>query len=330
MFPLTDSSGRVVGFSGRVFPPDAPPEAGGKYVNSPQTALYDKSRLLYGFDRAKVAIRREDRAVLVEGQLDLLLSHQAGVTNAVAVSGTALTTHHLEALGRLTRNVVMAFDGDTAGIAATAQKIGLALKTKLEVRIARLPAGQDPADLIVADPTEWPRRVAGALHVIDFLLEAVAARVSGERELAHALKREVYPYVARLRERIDQAHFIGKIAALTHLSEEVIRADIAELSARAPQLAPVAPVVEKVLAKSRLALIEERLAGLELLAEDAAHDAEIAELKRERELEQVREERVQLMRELAQAQKSGDEAGLRGLLERIQAISQKINTIKNN
>lgn len=332
MFPLADSSGRVVGFSGRVFPPDAPPEAGGKYVNSPQTPLYDKSRLLYGFDRAKVAIRREDRAVLVEGQLDLLLSHQAGVTNAVAVSGTALTAHHLEALGRLTRNLVMAFDGDAAGIAAAARGIGLALEAGLEVRIARLPAGQDPADLIVADPTEWPRRVAGALHVIDFLLESVSERVRGERELAHALKREVYPYVARLRERIDQAHFIGKIAALTHLREEVIRADVAELAVRGNEggSATLASKSPAVAAKSRLERIAERLAGLELLAGDPAHDAEIAELRREQELERVREERLGLMKELAQAQARGDEATMKNLLERVQAISQKINTIKNN
>ncbi len=330
MFPLFDSSGRVIGFSGRVFPPEASAEAGGKYINSPQTAVYDKGRFLYGLDRAKVAIRRADQVVLVEGQFDLLLSHQAGVTNAVAVSGTALTEHHLATLGRLAKNVVMAFDGDKAGIAAASRGVGLALAAGLEVKIARLPLGVDPADLIRAEPGEWPRRVAGALNVIDFLLAVIGERGLDDRGLAHAIKAEVYPYVSQLRERIDQAHFISRIAELTGLDESVIRADIADLLNR-PALGPAPAKPLSLPAKSRRGLIEERLAGLEALAAAGTDESgEMAELRHERERELWREERAELMRELARVQRSGDEPAIRSCLERIQAISQKINNRANN
>ena len=169
MFPLRDSSGRVVGFSGRIYPPDQA-DQGGKYINSPETAVYQKSRVLYGFDRAKLAIRQADQAILVEGQFDLLLSHQAGLPNTVAVSGTALTEKHLEQIARLTKKVVMAFDGDRAGLAAADRAVRLALDLGLEVLAARLPGGQDPADLIRAAPADWRERVARAPPALYFFL----------------------------------------------------------------------------------------------------------------------------------------------------------------
>ncbi|MEK7093559.1 MAG: DNA primase, partial [Patescibacteria group bacterium] len=117
MFPIADSAGRVVGFSGRIFGEKASPEAP-KYLNSPETPLFHKSRILYGLDRAKLAIRKHNFAVLVEGQMDLLSSHQAGWSNTVAVSGTAFTTEHAQIIKRLSDNLVLALDADEAGIKA--------------------------------------------------------------------------------------------------------------------------------------------------------------------------------------------------------------------
>lgn len=256
MFPLRDGAGRTVGFSGRIFPHD---DKQAKYVNSPQTKLYDKSQILYGYDVAKLAIRQADQAVLVEGQLDLLMSHQAGVAHTVAVSGTALTDKHLELVRRLTKNVVMAFDGDKAGIQASRRAVELCLQLDLEAKIAALPAGVDPAELVLTDPVKWQEAVRQAKHVIDFYLDLIRARDLRGRELAHAVRREVYPLVARLQQRIDQAHFIAEIGALTGLSEEVIRADVRDLAA---QVVPAKHTPNIATTSSRQDKIEEKLLGL--------------------------------------------------------------------
>lgn len=327
MFPLLDSSGRVVGFSGRIFPPEAEknPTSGGKYVNSPQTALYDKGRLLYGLDKAKVEIRRHDSVVLVEGQFDLIMSHQAGVANAVAVSGTALTHEHLNLLGRLTRNLIMAFDGDAAGVAAAGRAIGLALDLGLEVKVAELPSGVDPADLILSAPEKWQKGVAEARHIIDFLLDSLGKKIGDRRELAHAIKKEVYGYVSRLRERIDRAHFISKIAEVTGLNEAVVQTEIDEMMNAAKQMSPSPPPVAKLAARSRLELIEERLAQPEFLAE-----GEAKELAREREIEILLKQRFEATKQLISAEQDKNEAAKQESLKLILNLSQKINNLKNN
>jgi DNA primase len=314
MFPLSDSSGRVVGFSGRIFPPEAEksPTAGGKYVNSPQTALYDKGRLLYGLDKAKVEIRRADAVVLVEGQFDLIMSHQAGVANVVAVSGTALTREHLELLGRLTHNLVMAFDGDAAGVAAASRAIGMALDLGLEVKVAELPTGVDPADFILADPSLWQQKVVSAKHIIDFLLGVLEKKISNRRELAHAIKKEVYTYVSRLRERIDRAHFISNIADLTGLNETVIQTEVDEMMAVAKS--PIARVEPpKTVPRPRLDLIEERLAKSEFLEPE-----EIKALEKQREIEILSKQRVELMNDL------NDDN-----LKKVNELSRRIDNLKN-
>ena len=260
IFPLFDSAGRVVGFSGRVF--GEAPENVGKYVNSPETAVYHKSKLLYGLHRAKLPIRQNDAAVLVEGQLDLILSHQSGVGQAVAVSGTALTEEHLLALSRLTKNLIFAFDSDGAGWRAAARAIEMALALGLEVRVALLPTGEDPASVCRREPAVWQKAVGEAKHVIDFLLAVVSARESDRRRRAHAIKAEVYPYVARLTERIDQAHFIGKISALTGLPEEVIRADLNAIPPPRRDGAPTPPMADVGVAPTRADRLLDRLAGL--------------------------------------------------------------------
>jgi len=149
MFPITDVSGRVVGFSGRIFGTEN--EKTAKYVNSPETELYNKSKILYGFDKAKLAIRKKGFCILVEGQMDLLMSHQAGLQNTVAVSGTALTEEHLKIINRLTDSLVIAFDSDDAGIDASRRGVDTALSIGMDVKIVALPKGLDPADLILKE-----------------------------------------------------------------------------------------------------------------------------------------------------------------------------------
>lgn len=220
MFPLGDISGRTIGFSGRIVVPTEREEA--KYINSPQTALYDKSRVLYGYDKAKAEIRAKDRCVLVEGQMDLVSSYQAGVLDTVAVSGTALTAYHLGLIKRLTDNLIMAFDGDTAGISAARRGINIALGLGMEVKIALLPDGLDPADLVVQDPANWQKAIAEATNVIDFYLAALARKNYDSRTLNKKISEEVLPYVARLPNVIDQAKFVSIIASFVGTREEPV------------------------------------------------------------------------------------------------------------
>ncbi|MBI2097634.1 MAG: DNA primase [Candidatus Vogelbacteria bacterium] len=222
MFPLTDTAGRVVGFSGRIFGADDDDKSA-KYLNSPDTLLYNKSKILYLYDRARLALRTANRCVLVEGQIDAVLSHQAGFAETVAVSGTALTHDHLALIKRLTNNLIMAFDADLAGINAGQRAIGLALGAGFEVKIAVLPAERDPADLICENPAAWRQAVDAAVHVIDFLLTVLERQSPERRALAHAIELEVYPFIARLANPLDQALFINQIATRLGLPETVVR-----------------------------------------------------------------------------------------------------------
>ena len=157
MFPIADGAGRTIGFSGRIYEKDLPknesPEnAGGKYINTPNTLLFDKSRVLYLWDRAKNEIRQSDACILVEGQMDALMSHQAGIRNVVATSGTALGQGHLNLIRRLTSKLFLAFDADAAGELATKRGVDLVLSSGFDVHIMEVPGGKDPADAIRANP----------------------------------------------------------------------------------------------------------------------------------------------------------------------------------
>src|SRR5580698_5887155 len=171
MFPIADSAGRVIGFSGRIFGENASPEAP-KYLNSPETPLFHKSRILYGFDKAKLSMRKLGCAVLVEGQMDLLASHQAGWGNTVAVSGTAFTPEHAQLIRRMTDNLVIALDADEAGMKAAGRAARAALQGGLNVKVARLPAGSDPADLILKEGADkWKAAIKESKDIITFLLD---------------------------------------------------------------------------------------------------------------------------------------------------------------
>lgn len=227
MFPIFDAQGRVVAFSGRIYPENEKDMA--KYVNSPETPLYNKSRILYGYDKAKVSIMREDACVLVEGQVDLVMAHQAGTANTVAVSGTALTAEHLGLIKRFTDSLIMSFDGDSAGLAAAKRGVMTALALGMDVKIARLPDGQDPADVIAKDPQAWEQALAGATHIIPFYLDYLVRRNLPSRELIKEVSKEVLPFVAEIANRIDQEQFIKDIARALGVTEESVREELAKV-----------------------------------------------------------------------------------------------------
>jgi|TARA_Y100000310_G_scaffold63585_1_gene59029 DNA primase len=267
LFPISDSSGRIVAFSGRIFSTsgEKKDEEAAKYINSPETPLFDKSKVLYGFDKAKFSIRKLNCSIVVEGQMDLLATHQAGYTNAIALSGTALTGDHLIMLNRLSSNIVLAFDADSAGVSSSGRATKLALGMGMDVKIAAMQEGVDPADLISKDVSEWKKVVKEAKHVVDFYLDVLSGKGRDERTYKLEVRRIVLPYVAMIKNKIDQAHFIKRISEKLGVSEEPVREELISLvnsKEEVPSQNTKNPILEK---HSRRSAIERKLLGIILL-----------------------------------------------------------------
>jgi len=245
MFPITDSVGRVVAFSGRIF--DKEDDNTGKYINSPETTLYHKSKILYGYDRARQAIRKTNFAVLVEGQMDLIATHQAKYTNTVALSGTALTPEHITLLGRMSNNLCLALDADEAGIASAGKSARAALRAGFDVKIAALPEGDDPADMIGRGDIEiWKKTIKNSKHVVDFLLEHYRGKSKDDRAFKLSVQKEVLPYLHDIASEIDKSHFIQRVAAQLSVKEEAIRQELSKIKATPiNEGIPAKPVVAK-------------------------------------------------------------------------------------
>lgn len=245
MFPLMDTSGRVVAFSGRTLKnePGTP-----KYVNSPETELFQKSEILYGYDKAKHGIRQYNFSLVVEGQFDLVLAHQAGYTNTVAVSGTALTPHHIALLMRLSSNVVLALDADRAGISAM-KRVGVPmLEAGMDVKVAALPEGKDPADVVRENPQELKRIVGTGTHIIEFLLDTLRAQTKDERTFKLRVREEILPLVVAIDNRMDREHFEGLVAEKTGATKDGIHHEVARIEEERRREAPKgesAPIVSE-------------------------------------------------------------------------------------
>lgn len=220
MFPIADSSGRVIAFSGRLFPED---DKSAKYLNSPETPIFTKSAVLFGLDKAKDSIRKNNFSIMVEGQLDLILSHQTIYRNAIATSGTALTdsevskenvVSNLGLVRRLSNNIVLAFDGDKAGISAAQRAARIALSLGMDVKVADLPEGMDPADLILKQGGDaWKEAIKNSKHIIEFMLAKTLKNFSDDpRKVGREIKEKILPYVAALPSSIEKSFFLKKLS----------------------------------------------------------------------------------------------------------------------
>ena len=244
MVALSDGSGEVVGFTGRIIHDD--PRAP-KYLNTPQTLLFDKSRHIFGLHQAKEAIRKSDAAVIVEGNLDVVSSHQAGVKNVVATAGTAMTLQHLKALSRLAGRIRVAFDGDRAGVSATERAINLAQEIGVELEVVSLPDDvKDPDELIQKDAVLWKAAVERAQPAVDWVIARHAemedlATAEGKRRFSTTALR----IVRGLKDPVEQEHYLAVISKKTGASLAALRAKLgAERSMPPAQLKK--PKVEKV------------------------------------------------------------------------------------
>lgn len=242
MFPIADSSGRIIAFSGRIFGGDSArdPSAEAKYINSPETPLFNKSSILYGFDKAKSEIRKENFTILVEGQLDLLMSHQVGFKNTVAVSGTALADNgeldigklnHLGAIRNLSDNLFIALDSDPAGIKATARIEKIAINMGFNVRIVKLPKGEDPADFILKNGKDsWRECINNAKNIIEYYLDAVLDYGKDGLIIAKAITQKVLPYVALLKNATERDYFLRMISQKSGIRDESLWKDLETIS----------------------------------------------------------------------------------------------------
>ena len=223
--PLMDGAGQVIGFTARILGGDDPNAP--KYLNTPQTLLYDKSRHVFGLSQAKEAIRTKDYAVIVEGNLDVVSSHQAGVAEVVATAGTAMTESHLKALKRLTGHVRLAFDADKAGIAATERAIPIANEVGLELTIISLPEGaKDPDELIQRDVALWQHAIDSSVPAVDGILTQYAAREKLETALGKRRYLEsAFRVVGLLSDNTSRDHYLRKVAKQINGNFSLVRAD---------------------------------------------------------------------------------------------------------
>jgi len=239
IFPIRDARGRVCGFGGRVLGQSEP-----KYLNTPQTPVFDKGSVLFGIDLAREAIRRAETAVLVEGYMDVLMAHQAGFRNVVATMGTALSREQLAVLKPLVRRVVLALDPDVAGDRATLRGLEVAresLETRVvpvptargliryeteleaELRILSLPEGRDPDEVIREDPTRWEQLVTDAMPVMDYYFKALTAGLDLSKAKDKAAAAEaLLPLIAEVTNGIERAHHLQRLAAMLRTDERVL------------------------------------------------------------------------------------------------------------
>jgi len=264
IFPIFDLHSQVVGFTGRVFKDRDKTEIA-KYVNSPQTLLYDKSRLLYGLDKAKVEVRKKDTCILVEGNMDVIMAHQAGFNNVVATSGTALTPLQLKILKRYSDNLLISFDMDVAGDTATKRGINLAQGQGFNIKIVTLEGGKDPADLIQKNPEDWQNSLEKAKSIMDFYFETTFSKFDkkmpeGKREISKVL----LPVIKRIPNRIVQSHWKKELADELETGEEYIEEELKKIKLdEFSEVYGMEPEeIKNLPPKTRKELLEERIGTL--------------------------------------------------------------------
>jgi len=215
MFPIFSVFGEVVGFSGRilesVLPNGVSPHP--KYLNTPETAVFHKSKILYGLNLAKDQIRKTKRAIVVEGQMDVVMSHVAGVENVIASSGTALTQEHLKILGRYTTDIVFSFDEDEAGQKAARSAVIEAYKLSLEPKLTIIEGFKDVGELAQVKPNEWAKIVASALPPVDWLIKTHGFPIDNpSAEQKKNLAKEALVFISNMPDEIEKTHYITKLS----------------------------------------------------------------------------------------------------------------------
>ncbi len=241
MIPIRDGNGRVVGFGARTLEKDGIP----KYLNSPQSPLFDKSNLLYGLDGAKRSIREARQAVIVEGYMDVIMAWQGGFRNVVAQMGTALTQDQLQHLKRYTKRFIMALDADAAGAKATLRSLQVARETldreidirfdaqnlvryesrlEADIRVVTMPEGKDPDNIIREDPTQWPLLLAKAKPVVEYVIGVLTQDLDmSDAKAKTAVAQQIIPLIEDITNPVERDHYWQQLAYILKTDERALR-----------------------------------------------------------------------------------------------------------
>ncbi|MCD8494922.1 MAG: DNA primase [Candidatus Pacebacteria bacterium] len=237
MFPIADSQGRIVAFTGRIFVKESSvtdPTQTGKYINSPETPIYHKSHILFGYDRAKKAMMEHDVCIVVEGQMDVIMSHQAGVRNTVALSGTALTEYHIGYIQRFVDTVVFALDADKAGIEATKKSARLAYAADMSVSVIPITHGKDPADMIADNPQDWIEALSHPVSYIEYRLSTLQS-IDDLKKKNTLVHQDIFPFIEVMKSDIMKDDALQKVSHMLRVTHDAVRNDFASWQAKNPE-----------------------------------------------------------------------------------------------
>jgi len=244
MFPICDDQGRVTGFGARVLDDSLP-----KYINSPQTQIFDKGSILYGIDKAKSAIRKKNLAIIVEGYMDVLTAHQHDWQNVVGSMGTSLTERQVERIKRLTNNITLALDADLAGEEATLRGRAILAYSNAEANVILLPQGKDPDEVISENPALWEKLVEQAMPILDFAFQSVLSKVDINKARDKSLAVEkLLPSIYEIKDPTQKFHYVEKLARALKIKTSNIEAALQKL-----KTARAMPQLSKPTEQSRLA-----------------------------------------------------------------------------
>jgi DNA primase len=259
MFPICDIQGRVTGFGARVLDDSLP-----KYINSPQTPIFDKSNSQYGIDKAKSAIRKKDLVIIVEGYMDVLTAHQHSWQNVVGSMGTSLTEKQVEGVKRLTNNITLALDADLAGEEATLRGRAILAYSNIEANVILLPPGKDPDEVIGDEPALWQKLVEQAMPIMDFAFQSVISKVDINKARDKSLAvQKLLPSIYEIRDPVQQSHYLKRLARELKIEESAIRTALRESKASRKRPQPGKPTEQSRLARRFVSShIEERCLAL--------------------------------------------------------------------
>jgi len=259
MFPIQDIMGRVVGFSARVAP--GGDEKTAKYINTSQTELYDKSKILYGLHLAKTEIKKRDEAILVEGNMDVIASHQAGFGNTIAVSGTALAPEQVKTIKRYTENLKIGFDMDVAGQEAAKRSIRICLGSELDVKIILLDGGKDAADVIRENPKLWREAVERAESILDYYFKDAFSRYDAKSPVGKKkIARELLNVIKDVANPVEQAHWIRVLSEKLETGEKVLSEVIRKVKSEKKEA--VSPEKQKTAGAGGQSVLTKRMIGI--------------------------------------------------------------------
>ncbi|MDO8570947.1 MAG: DNA primase [Candidatus Daviesbacteria bacterium] len=222
MFPLLDTKSQIIGFSGRILGVGEP-----KYINSPQTIIFDKSNFLFGLNITKGEIKQKNSAILTEGEMDMIMSYQSGVKNVIASKGTALTLGQIELIKKYTDTIILCFDHDLAGDSASRRGIEMADHAGLNIKVIKITDGKDPAELTLKDVSLWEKSVEDAESIYDYYLTSVNSRFKiSSAEGKRRIGEELLPIWNKISDPLTFEHYLQKLSALIGIPDEILRKEI--------------------------------------------------------------------------------------------------------